>query len=205
MCGRGACQLDEIRRCTFDLEANLARRDHHGRDIVHALVKHGRERLFHADRRAAAAYIAGKAQQFLDMHHLDRLFACRLGCFFQVKLLCDRNNEYMKAARFATCNQRLEYLIRVLTEQFRNERARELAGKYFLGKMEQVFEGVFGALMDKGLMKRVDPSILAFSFVTPIGALVQLCDREPEHVDWAFDRLRAFLAQFLGEYGIAAR
>ena len=120
MRGRGACQLDEIRRCTFDLEANLARRDHHGRDIVHALVKHGRERLFHADRRAAAAYIAGKAQQFLDMHHLDRLFACRLGCFFQVKLLCDRNNEYMKATRFATCNQRLEYLIRVLTEQFRN-------------------------------------------------------------------------------------
>ena len=90
MRGRGACQLDEIRRCTFDLEANLARRDHHGRNIVHALVKHGRERLFHADRRAAAAYIAGKAQQFLDMHHLDRIFACRLGCFFQVKLLCDR-------------------------------------------------------------------------------------------------------------------
>ena len=26
----------------------------------------------------------------------------------------------MKAARFATCNQRFEYLIRVLTEQFRN-------------------------------------------------------------------------------------
>ena len=92
MRGRGACQLDEIRRCTFDLEANLARRDHHGRDIVHALVKHGRERLLHADRRAAAAYIAGKAQQFLDMHHLDRLFACRLGCFFQVKLLNGKGN-----------------------------------------------------------------------------------------------------------------
>lgn len=26
----------------------------------------------------------------------------------------------MKAARFASCNQRLEYLIRVLTEQLRN-------------------------------------------------------------------------------------
>ena len=106
-----------------------------------------------------------------------------------------------------TVHDRMIILARkiLLTEQFRNERARELAGKYFLGKMEQVFEGVFGAMMDKGLMKRVDPSILAFSFVTPIGALVQLCDREPEHVDWAFDRLRAFLAQFLGEYGIAAR
>ena len=106
-----------------------------------------------------------------------------------------------------TVHDRMIILARkiLLTEQFRNERARELAGKYFLGKMEQVFEGVFGAMMDKGLMKRVDPSILAFSFVTPIGALVQLCDREPEHVDWAFDRLRAFLAHFLGEYGIAAR
>ena len=29
----------------------------------------------------------------------------------------------MKAARFASCNQRLEYLIRVLTEQFRNRNA----------------------------------------------------------------------------------
>ena len=81
MRGRGACQLDEICRCTFDLEANLARRDHHGRDIVHALVKHGRERRLHAHRRAVAADIAGKAQQVLDMHHLDRLFACRLGFY----------------------------------------------------------------------------------------------------------------------------
>ncbi len=75
MRGRGACQLDEIRRCTFDLEANLARRDHHGRNIVHALVKHGRERLFHADRRAAAAYIAGKAQHEHDTPLNRRLLA----------------------------------------------------------------------------------------------------------------------------------
>lgn len=106
-----------------------------------------------------------------------------------------------------TVHDRMIILARkiLLTEQFRNERARKLASEYFLGKMEHVFEGVLGMMMEKGLMKRVDPSILAFSFVTPIGALVQLCDREPEHVDWAFDRLRAFLAQFLGEYGIAAR
>ena len=106
-----------------------------------------------------------------------------------------------------TVHDRMIILARkiLLTEQFRNERARRLAGEYFLGKMAHVFEGVFGMMMEKGLMKRVDPSILAFSFVTPIGALVQLCDREPEHVDWALDRLRAFLAQFLSEYGIAAR
>lgn len=106
-----------------------------------------------------------------------------------------------------TVHDRMIILARkiLLTEQFRNERARRLAGEYFLGKMAHVFEGVFGMMMETGLMKRVDPSILAFSFVTPIGALVQLCDREPEHVDWALDRLRAFLAQFLGEYGIAAR
>lgn len=106
-----------------------------------------------------------------------------------------------------TVHDRMIILARkiLLTEQFRNERARKLASEYFLGKMEHVFEGVFVAMMEKGLMKRVDPSILAFSFVTPIGALVQLCDREPEHADWALDRLRAFLAQFLSEYGIAAR
>lgn len=106
-----------------------------------------------------------------------------------------------------TVHDRMIILARkiLLTEQFHNERARKLASEYFLGKMEHVFEGVLGMMMEKGLMKRVDPSILAFSFVTPIGALVQLCDREPEHVDWALDRLRAFLAQFLSEYGIAAR
>ena len=43
--------------------------------------------------------------------------------------------------------------------------------------------------MDKGLILRDDPAMLAFAYTTPISALIHLCDREPEKTEGAIAQI----------------
>ena len=76
-------------------------------------------------------------------------------------------------------------------EQFRDDRARSLATKHFLT----------GLTMDKGLLRRDDPAMLAFAYITPISALIHLCDREPEKAEEAMAQVEAFSRHFIKVYG----
>ena len=86
-------------------------------------------------------------------------------------------------------------------EQFRDERARALADKHFLTGLTQMFTPVFAGMMDKGLLKRDDPEMLAFAYTAPISALIHQCDREPERAEAAIARVEAFSRHFVKEYG----
>ena len=48
-------------------------------------------------------------------------------------------------------------------------------------------------MMEKGLLKKKDPAMLAFGFTAPISALVHLCDREPGRQGEALERMEAFV------------
>ena len=86
-------------------------------------------------------------------------------------------------------------------EQFRDERARALATKHFLTGLTVMFTHVFTGMMDKGLLRKDDPAMLAFAYTTPISALIHLCDREPEKTDEAIVRIEAFSRHFIKIYG----
>ena len=86
-------------------------------------------------------------------------------------------------------------------EQFRDERARELATKHFLTGIQDMFTFLFAGMMDKGLLLRDDPAMLAFSYTAPITALIHLCDREPGKTEDAMARIEAFSRHFCGIYG----
>ncbi len=86
-------------------------------------------------------------------------------------------------------------------EQFRDERARDLATKHFLTGLTEMFTPVFSGMMDKGLIRRDDPAMLAFAYTTPISALIHLCDREPEKTEEAMEKIRAFSRHFVRVYG----
>lgn len=91
---------------------------------------------------------------------------------------------------------------KVLTiEQFRDERARDLATKHFLTGLTQMFTPVFQGMMDKGLLRQDDPAMLAFAYTAPISALIHLCDREPEKTEEAFRQIEAFSRHFVKTYG----
>ena len=87
-------------------------------------------------------------------------------------------------------------------EQFRDGRARALATKHFLTGLTEMFTPVFAGMMDRGIVRRDDPAMLAFAYTAPISALIRLCDREPERTEEALAQAEAFSRHFIGTYGI---
>ena len=85
-------------------------------------------------------------------------------------------------------------------EQFRDDRARDLATKHFLTGLRDMFTPLFQGMMDKGLLRRDDPAMLAFAYTAPISALIHLCDREPEKTEEAIQRIEAFSRHFIATY-----
>ena len=110
----------------------------------------------------------------------------------------------MRMVNLTVHDEKIIMTRKVLTlEQFRDERARELATKHFLTGLTEIFTQVFAGMMDKGLVKRDDPAMLAFSYTAPISALIHLCDREPEKTEDAIRKIEAFSRHFIKSYGMA--
>ena len=87
-------------------------------------------------------------------------------------------------------------------EQFRDDRARDLATKYFLTGLKDMFTQIFAGMMDKGLIRKEDPSMLAFAYTAPVSALIHLCDREPEKAEDAMTQVETFSRFFIRIHGV---
>ena len=87
-------------------------------------------------------------------------------------------------------------------EQFRDDRARDLATKHFLTGLTEMFTRIFTGMMEKGLLRKDDPEMLAFAYTAPISALIHLCDREPEKTADAIRKIEAFSRHFTATYGV---
>ena len=108
----------------------------------------------------------------------------------------------MKMAEFTIYDEKVVKTRKLLTiEQFRDQRARALATKHFLTGLKDMFTPIFAGMMDKGLLRRDDPAMLAFAYTAPISALIHLCDREPEKTNEAMAQIEAFSRHFIKVYG----
>ena len=108
----------------------------------------------------------------------------------------------MQRVNFTVHDEKIIMTRKVLTlEQFRDVRARELATKHFLTGLTEMFTRIFTGMMDKGLLRKDNPKILALSYTTPISALIHLCDREPEMTEEAVRQAEAFSRHFIRVYG----
>ena len=109
----------------------------------------------------------------------------------------------MRMANLTIHDEQIVKTRKVLTlEQFRDDRARELATKHFLTGLTEMFTHIFAGMMDKGLILRDDPAMLAFAYTTPVSALIHLCDREPEKTEDAIRKIEAFSRHFIQVYGV---
>jgi AcrR family transcriptional regulator len=109
----------------------------------------------------------------------------------------------MQMVSFTIHDEKIIMTRKVLTlEQYRDERAKGLATKHFLTGLTQLFTYVFQGMMDKGLLRRDDPEMLAFAYTAPISALIHLCDREPEKTEKAIKQVEAFSRHFIQTYGL---
>ena len=108
----------------------------------------------------------------------------------------------MQMVHFTVHDERIIMTRKLLTlEQYRDERARELATKHFLTGLTDLFTPVFSVMMDKGMLHQDDPAMLAFAYTAPISALIHLCDREPEKTEKAMRQIEAFSRHFIKTYG----
>ena len=109
----------------------------------------------------------------------------------------------LRMVNFTVHDERIIMTRKLLTiEQFRDQRARDLATRHFLTGLKEIFTPVFAGMMDKGLLRRDDPAMLAFAYTAPISALIRLCDREPEQTDEAMAQVEAFSRHFVKIYGV---
>ena len=140
---------------------------------------------------------------------LDEMIACYGGHFGSPERLPpipDSPEELvamtMRMVRLTVQDETIVKTRKVLTlEQFRDERARDLATKHFLTGLTEMFSGIFSGMMDRGLLRRNDPEMLAFAYTMPIAALIHLCDREPGKTEDALARAEAFSRHFISVYG----
>ena len=108
----------------------------------------------------------------------------------------------MRLVDFTVHDEKVVKTRKLLTiEQFRDGRARALATKHFLTGLTEMFTRVFSGMMDKGLLRRDDPAMVAFAYTAPISALIPLCDREPEKIPEALAQTAAFCRHFIKVYG----
>ena len=108
----------------------------------------------------------------------------------------------MRMVNATVLDEKIVMTRKVLTiEQFRDARARELATKHFLTGLIDIFTPVFRGMMEKGLIRRDDPGMVAFVYTAPISELIRLCDREPEKTEYAMVQIESFSRHFIGIYG----
>ena len=109
----------------------------------------------------------------------------------------------MRMVNFTIHDEMIIKTRKLLTiEQFRDERARDLATKHFLTGLTDMFTPLFAGMMDKGLLRKDDPAMLAFAYTAPISALIHLCDREQEKTDDAIRKIEAFSRHFIATYEV---
>ena len=88
----------------------------------------------------------------------------------------------------------------LLSEQFRDERARDFATLHFLTGTKDIYTKIFARMMENGLLRKDDPEMLAFAYTAPITALIHLCDREPERETEIRGQIEAFIRHFISEH-----
>ena len=87
-------------------------------------------------------------------------------------------------------------------EQFYDKRMAELATKHFLTDIESLYSVIFEKMMEKGILKQLDPGFLAFEYAAPITMMIHLCDRQPEKEEEALERIGKHIDLFLELYAV---
>ena len=85
----------------------------------------------------------------------------------------------------------------IYMEQFRSPRFAELASYHLFRGLYELYTGIFEDLIAQGRMRQGSPAMLALRYVSPVSALMQICDREPGKYPEIMEQIRAHAADFM--------
>ena len=118
------------------------------------------------------------------------------------KSMDDLIENAMEKIKFTMSDDVVRKTRRILAmEQFRSERMAELASRYHLENLQEIYTGIFAGLMEKGILKKDEPEYLALEFVAPVSLLIHMYDRQPERETEVLETIRKHFEHFAKVYG----
>ena len=107
----------------------------------------------------------------------------------------------MARIKFTMKDDIIRKIRRILSmEQFRSERMAELTTKYHLENQQQMYIRIFTELMEKGVLKKDNPELLALEFISPVSLLIHMYDRQPEREEEVLDKISKHFEHFTEVY-----
>lgn len=89
----------------------------------------------------------------------------------------------------------------LMIEQFRNEKtAADATNHLFLMSLNRN-RAILAAVMEAGLLKRTDIDMLSLAYTTPISALIQICDRQPDKKEYVLEAANEYIDYFISLFG----
>ncbi len=88
----------------------------------------------------------------------------------------------------------------LVKEQFRNERLAEITTRHQLDGIQKMYAGILESMMEKGLVKKDDPQLLAMEITAPVVLYIARADRQPKYEKETMKSIEAHLRHFCDEY-----
>lgn len=107
----------------------------------------------------------------------------------------------LKRIQFTLHDPMIKKVRRMLAmEQFRSSKIAQLATKYNMDCVQEIYRKIFTELIANGIMRKCDPELASLIYAAPASLLIQMCDREPEREKEAMKRIESFFCYFAEEY-----
>ena len=88
----------------------------------------------------------------------------------------------------------------LVQEQFRNERISEVTTRHQLDGVQKMFARIIKEMMDQGIVKDDDPSLLAVELTAPAVLLIAHADRQPQCEKELLERIEKHVKHFCNVY-----
>ena len=92
----------------------------------------------------------------------------------------------------------------LMIEQFRNPELAKLQTKQNYTDVMKYFTGLIKCLIQKGILTKDDPEIMAAQFCLPISVWINFCDREPDREQEVMTLVEKHIRQYFRLYQQAA-
>lgn len=94
------------------------------------------------------------------------------------------------------CEQISRFRRMMTIEQFRSPELAALYSERYVERLINYHSDIFRALIAAGEIKAEDPRVLAMMYVSPVTALIGICDRQPEREEECLSRLKEHVFLF---------
>jgi hypothetical protein len=90
-----------------------------------------------------------------------------------------------------------KFLVR---EQFRSERFAEITTRHQVGGVQKMYAKIIEDMMNEGLFKQDDPSLLAMELTSPVVVMIAKADRQPQYRQKVMQDIEKHLRHFCTVY-----